>query len=63
MRGDVALNVWKFGRGLVYSMCWLEAFIAPNNQKSRWRKATKTAQSGGALDREQCMSSAPSNNE
>jgi hypothetical protein len=34
-------------------------FIAPKNQKSHWRKAAKTTQSGGAPDREQCRSIAP----
>jgi hypothetical protein len=44
---------------LVSSMCWLEVFITPNNQKSRWRKAAIFALSGGASDPIQCRSGAP----
>jgi hypothetical protein len=59
MRGDVALNVCKVGRGIVSLMCWLRVFIAPNHLNSRWRKATKSAKSGGAPDRERYRFDAP----
>nr|ACG33084.1 hypothetical protein [Zea mays] len=45
--------------GRVSSMFWLRVFIAPNNQKSPWKNPAKIALSGGASDREWCVSGAP----
>jgi hypothetical protein len=61
MHGDVALNVWKVGRGLMSLMCWLRGYLYPNHSNSRGRKVAITTQLGGAPDNEQCLSGAPPN--
>jgi hypothetical protein len=64
MRGDVALNVWKVGKGLVSSMCWLEVFIAPPIQIVVGEGVAKLhCRSVGAPDNERQLSGAPPDSE
>jgi hypothetical protein len=58
MFGDVALEVWKVGVGLVFSMCWLGGIYSPQPLIWPLEKSGKGCLSSGAPDTEQCLSGA-----
>jgi hypothetical protein len=53
MLGDVALEVWKVGVGLVFSMCWLEGIYSPQPLIWLLEKSGKGCLSSGAPNTEQ----------